>query len=549
MFKVMIRDNMAPLAKEILEATGKIEVVIDNDKANNDPARLKEIIGEFDGLGIRSGTKVTPEVLEAADKLKVIGRAGIGVDNIDRAAATAKGVVVMNAPGGNTVTTGEHAVSMLLALARHIPQATASLKAGKWEKKKFLGVEIRGKTLGVVGLGQIGRVVAERARGVRMKVIAADPFVTEEAAKQMGVELVQLEQLYATADFITLHVPRLDETRNMINKQTLGAMKKGVRIINCSRGEVVNLDDLHEALESGQVAGAALDVFPTEPPDPAWPVIQHENVILTPHLGASTGEAQEKVAEMIARQMSDYLINGVITNAVNFPSVSQEAMEELRPFLDLGERLGSAFGQLAGKLKQLTITYSGDVAELDTRPLTHAVLKGLLDSHTDRPVNYVSAPALARDKGIKVLEEISNAPGDFTSLIKLRAEGSEEVLNEVWGTIFGAIYPRIVRLGRVYMDAIPEGPVLVIRNHDQPGVIGALGSALGKHGINIGRFQLGRRDGKALCMVNVDTPVDDAVVEELRGLPAIISVRQIRLDWLDKGLGAEVKEATRNLNG
>jgi len=331
MYKVMIRDNMSPRAKEILEQTGQIEVVVDNDKTTSDPRILASLIHEFDGLGVRSGTKVTAEVFEKAAKLKVVGRAGIGVDNIDVTFATGRGIVVMNAPGGNTVTTGEHAISLMLALARNIPQATASIRDGKWEKKKFMGVEIEGKSLGIIGLGQIGRVVASRAQGLGMKVIAADPYITREAASSMGVELVLLDDLLSRADFITLHVPRLEETKNLIRKETIEKMKPGVRIINCARGEVVNVDDLYEALMGGHVAGAGLDVFPQEPPDFALPIFQHPNVIFTPHLGASTGEAQEKVAAMIARQMVSYLIDGVITNAVNFPSISMEVMDQLRP--------------------------------------------------------------------------------------------------------------------------------------------------------------------------------------------------------------------------
>ena len=463
MFKVMLRDNMSPIAKEILEATGQIQVVIDNDKATNDPKVLAGIIGEYDAVAVRSGTKVTKETLEKAGKLKVIGRAGAGVDNIDVAAASARGIVVMNAPGGNTVTTAEHAVSMMCSLARSIPQATASLRAGKWDKKKFMGVELRGKTLGIVGLGQIGRVVASRALGFQMTVIATDPFVTPEAAKAIGVEAVSLDQLFARADFITLHVPKMEETKNLVRAENIAKMKKGVRIVNCSRGEVVNLDDLVAALTSGQVAGAALDVFPKEPPDFEHPIFKNENVIFTPHLGASTEEAQDIVADMIARQTADYLQNGVITNAVNFPSISPEAMERLRPYLNLAERMGSLMGQLMTHPANVAITYAGEVAALDTRPLMPAILKGLLGAFTDQPVNYVSAPALAKDKGIKVLETVSQATHDYTTLIQLHLDDAEVELNDVWGTIFGKKNPRIVRLGRVYMDAIPEATRLSSR--------------------------------------------------------------------------------------
>lgn len=528
MFKVMIRDNMSPVAREILEASGRIETVIDNDKATGQPEKLAEILGDVHGLAVRSGTKVTEAVLDRAPNLKVIGRAGIGVDNIDVAAATHRGVVVMNAPGGNTVTTGEHAISMMLALARNIPQATASLRAGLWEKKKLSGVEISGKALGIVGLGHIGRVVADRARGLKMKVMAADPYVSPEAAAALDVELVSLETLLGAADFISLHVPRLEETRNMINAEAIARMKPGARLINCSRGEVVNLDDLYQALESGHLAGAALDVFPSEPPDAELPILSHPKVILTPHLGASTGEAQSKVAEMIAHQMAGYLIDGVITNAVNFPSVSMEVMERLRPHLNLAEKMGSLMGQIVRKIHDITITYSRGLADFDTRPLTHAMLKGLLGAYTDTPVNYVSAPAIARDKGIHVQETVSHKDrDDFPGLIKLRLEGIEEGPDQIWAAVFEGKYPRIIRIGQIYMDAIPEGSMIIIQNIDRPGVIGNVGTVLGRHEINIGRFQLGRRKDRAICMVNIDTPADDPVLEELRALPNILKAQQV----------------------
>lgn len=529
MYKVMIRDNMSQRAKEILEESGQIEVVVDFDKRTNDPEALAEIIGEFDGLAVRSGTKVKGPALEKADKLKVIGRAGIGVDNIDVAGATQKGIVVMNAPGGNTVTTAEHAVSMMVALARRIPQATASMRTGKWEKKKFMGVEIAGKTLGIIGLGQIGRIVAPRALGLQMKVIGADPYVTKEAASALGVELVELDDLLARADFITLHVPRMEETKNLISKTTLSKMKPGVRIINCARGEVVNIDDLYEALESGHVAGAALDVYPQEPPDPSLPILNHPNVILTPHLGASTGEAQTRVAEMIARQMSDYLLNGVITNAVNFPSVPTEMMENLGPFLSLAERMGFVLGSVVRKPNDINIIYSGYVGDYDTRVLTHAALKGFLDAYTDKPVNYVNAPTKAKEKGINVSETISQQTRDYTNLIRIEMPGLEEPLNEVWGTIFGKKYPRIVRLGAIYVDVIPEGDLLIIEGEDRVGVVGEIGTILSAEGINIAQFHLGRRDGQAICTVTLDSPADEAVLAKIEAVPYILSVRSVRL--------------------
>jgi D-3-phosphoglycerate dehydrogenase len=529
MYKVMVRDNMSPIAKRILEATEKIEVVVDNDKTTSDPKALSKIIGEFHGLAIRSGTQVTAEVLKNADQLRVIGRAGIGVDNIEVPAATKQGIVVMNAPGGNTITTAEHTISLMLALARNIPQGTASLRQGKWEKKKLAGIEITGKTLGIIGLGHIGRVVADRAKGLKMTVISADPYVSEEAAKALDVELVPLDELLGRSDFITLHVPRLQETTGMINEAAIKKMKQGVRIINCSRGEIVKIDDLFQAILSGHVAGAALDVLPQEPPDPNLPILQHPNVIFTPHLGASTGEAQVKVAEMIANQMVAYLLDGIIINAVNFPSLPMELMDQLRPHLDLTEKMGSLMGQLVRKIHDITISYSGSVADLDTRPLTHAALKGLLSSYTDTPVNYVNAPSLAQDKGIHVHETISTTKHDFTSLIRIKLEGHEGEIDEIWGTIYEKKYPRLVKIGEIYLDAIPEGWMMIIQNIDKPGVIGNVGTTLGRHNINIGRFQLGRRGDRAICLVNIDTPADDKVIQDLSELPNIISVRQVHL--------------------
>ncbi|MBU0999632.1 phosphoglycerate dehydrogenase [Patescibacteria group bacterium] len=530
MYKVMLRDNMSPVAKDILEQTGQIEVTVDNDKATGVPERLAEIISEYHGLAVRSGTRITAEVLKNTGRLKVIGRAGIGVDNIDVAAATQQGIVVMNAPEGNTVTTAEHTISLMLSLARNIPQATATIREGKWEKKKLMGVEISGKILGVIGFGHIGRIVADRAKGLKMKVIATDPFVSKEAASALEVELVALDDLLARSDFITLHVPRLKETANMINAASINNMKPGVRIINCSRGEIVQLDDLYDAILSGHVAGAALDVFPTEPPDPSLPLLQHPHVIFTPHLGASTGEAQDKVAAMIAKQIAAFLLSGIITNAVNFPSLSLEVMDQIRPHLALAEKMGSMMGQLARKIHDVTISYSGNISELDTRPLTHAVLKGLLSAFTDKPVNYVNAPALAAEKGIHVHETRSRTSDHFSGLIRLKLEEHAEEPDEIWGTIYEKKYPRLVRIGKIYLDAIPEGSMIVIQNFDKPGVIGNVGTTLGRHNINIGRFQLGRREDSALCMVNIDSPADEKVLEELRCLPNIISVRQVHLD-------------------
>lgn len=528
-FKVMIRDNMAPVARDILEATGRIEVVVDNDKKTNDPEALSEIIGDFHGLAVRSGSRVTEAVIERAENLKVIGRAGIGVDNIDVQAATRKGIVVMNAPGGNTVTTAEHTISLILSLARNIPQGTASIRAGRWDKKSLTGIEVTGKTIGIIGLGQIGRVVANRCKGLKMNVIASDPFVSKDAASELEIELTSLDDLLSRADIISLHVPKLKDTINMINADTIRKMKKGVRIVNCSRGDIVNIDDLHQALMNGHVAGAALDVFPVEPPGADHPIFQDPRMIFTPHLGASTGEAQVNVATMIAKEISAYLINDIITHALNFPSISREVMERIQPHLDLAEKMGALMGQLAAKIHDITVTYSGEMANLETKPLTHAVIKGVLSTFSDSPVNFVNAPVLAREKGILIKETTNREKDDFAGTIRVKLEDHEGGPDEIWGTIFGKKHPRIVRMGEIYMDAIPEGSMIVIQNVDKPGVIGNVGSTLGKHHINIGRFQLGRRGDRATCLVNIDESAGEKVIQDIAALPNILSVKQVRL--------------------
>jgi len=524
--KVLVSDKLAPEGLEILKKAPGLTVEV---KTGLKPEELTGIIGDYDALAIRSATKATKEIIEAGKNLRVIGRAGIGVDNVDVATATRKGIVVMNTPGGNAVTTAEHALSLLLSLARKIPQAYHSMKEKKWEKNKFTGVEVMGKTLGVVGLGNIGSVVADRAVGLKMKVIAYDPFVTAEVAAKLGVEMVSLDELYARSDFITLHVPKTEETKNMLRAETFAKMKNGVRIINASRGGIVNEKDLIEAIKSKKVAGAALDVFEKEPPEFAGELWEMEEVIFTPHLGASTGEALVNVSVAIARQMVDYLLSGIITNAVNFPSVSKELLVQLSPYINLAERMGRLAGQLSTSAHGVDIEYSGEVAELNTKPVTHALLKGLLESFKDEPVNYVSAPAMAKAKGMAVREMTSHESGDYRTLIKLTIRNQEPEVSEISGTIFGKNDPRIVQIGKVSLDASPSGYVLVIRNHDKPGVIGNIGSLLARFGVNIGRFQLGREAGLALSMVNVDQVVPDQVVDEIRRLPNIISVKQVNL--------------------
>lgn len=523
--KILVSDKLAPEGLEILKKAPGVSVEY---KTGMKPEELKAMIGDYDALIVRSATKATREIIEAGKNLRAIGRAGIGVDNVDVETATKRGIVVMNTPGGNAVTTAEHTISLLMALARKIPQAYVSLKEKKWEKGKFEGVEVMGKTLGVIGLGNIGRIVADRALGLKMKVIGYDPFVTPEMARSLGVEWVNLDELFRRSDFITIHTPKTEETKGLIRAESIAKMKDGVRIINCARGGIVVEKDLIEAIKSKKVAGAALDVFEKEPPE-FGELFDMPEIIFTPHLGASTGEALVNVSVAIARQMIDYLLYGVITNAVNFPSVSKEVLEQLSPYLNLAERMGRLAGQLLSTLRGLEIEYRGEVANLNTKPITHSLLKGILESFTDEPVNYVSAPALAKARGISVKESSNSESGDFSSLIKLKIQDQSPELAEIAGTLFGKTDPRIVLIGGIHLEAIPSGYVLVVRNVDKPGVIGNIGSLLGRYQINIGQFQLGRKGGEAVCMVNVDSPIPESALEEIRRLPNIISARQVNL--------------------
>ncbi|HVH19594.1 MAG TPA: phosphoglycerate dehydrogenase [Myxococcota bacterium] len=526
MRKVLVTDSLAPEGFEILQKSQGLQVV---DAPGLSPADLLGAIADADALVIRSATKVTKEVIAAGARLAVIGRAGIGVDNVDVPAATAKGIVVMNTPGGNTVTTAEHALALLIALARHIPQATASMKAGKWEKNRFVGMELYNRTLGVIGLGNIGRIVAERAQGLGMKVIAHDPFLSADAAAKLDVELVDLDTLLARADAISVHVPKTKETAGLLGKRAFAKAKKGVLLVNAARGGIVDEDALLEALNSGQVGGAGLDVFIEEPAKPGHPLIAHERVVCTPHLGASTEQAQVNVSIAVAEQIRDFLLQGVVRNAVNMPSISREAAAQIRPYLVLGEKLGRAQGQLCtGSIEQIEIEYSGEAARLDVAPITVAVLKGLLESVTDQ-VNMVNAPVIAQERGIKVIESKASRSADFTTAISTRVTGCDDRL--IVGAVFQGKQPRIVRLDDFMLEAIPEGPTLLILNRDQPGVVGTVGTILGNAGVNISRMQLAlqRERGEAAMLVNVDAAPSDSVLETLRGLPNVISARLLEL--------------------
>lgn len=469
-------------------------------------------------------------MIEAAEKLKVVGRAGIGVDNIDIAAASKKGIIVMNTPGGNANAAAEHAVAMMAALARNIPQAHMSMKQGKWEKKKFMGVELSGKTLGVIGLGNIGKIVAEKARGLKMYVIAYDPFVSAENVKSLGVEIVPLEEIFKRSDFITVHTPLTDETKYMIDRKAFEKMKDGVRIINCARGGIIKESDLVEAIESGKVAGAALDVFETEPLPPDSPLIKNDKITLTPHLGASTVEAQVNVAVAIAKQIVDYLLTGNIVNAVNMPSVSPEVYKLIKPYINLGEKLGALASQvISAPVEAIGIEYSGEIADMNIKPVTSAILKGFLAPITEIEVNYVNAPYIARDRGITVNEITSPEKHPYESLITVQVKTTEGY-HKVSGTIFGKEEPRIVNIDEFEVEAAPYGAVLLIENYDRPGVIGRLGSILGSKGINIDQMHVGRKHGgdTALSMIQLTEPVSDDVLSEIEDLDDIISIKQVK---------------------
>ena len=521
--KVLISDEMNDLAEKIFREKGCDVDVITGKK----PDELKAMIGEYDGLAIRSSTKVTAEILEAATNLKVIGRAGIGVDNVDIPSATGRGVIVMNTPFGNSITTAEHAIAMMFALARDIPQASQSTHAGKWEKNKFMGVELYNKTLGLIGCGNICSIVADRAIGLKMNVLAFDPFLTAERAVELGVKKVELDELFKNADFITLHVPKNEKTKNIINKDSIATMKRGVRIINCARGGLIVEADLKDALDSGQVAGAALDVFDVEPAKEN-PLFGHEKLICTPHLGASTDEAQVNVAIQVAEQMADFLTSGAITNALNMPSISAEDAPRLKFYMKLAEKLGSFAGQITDSpIKKIDISFEGSVTELNVKPLTQVVVASLLKTQMDT-VNMVNAMAIAESRGIKVTESRSATSKEHRSLIALTVE-TENRTRVVSGTLFTGREPRIVNIEGVPIEAALTHDMLFIRNEDKPGLIGALGTILGDGKVNIADFRLGRTEGgdSAVCLVSVDNTVNDDVFKKVCDLPQVKTAKRL----------------------
>lgn len=521
MAKVLISDKLDPLAVDIFRKNG-IDVDYNTDLS---PAELLRVVPEYDGLAVRSETKVTEEVLAAGVKLKVVGRAGIGVDNIDVPKATERGVVVMNTPFGNSITTAEHAIAMMFALAREIPEANASTHAGKWEKKRFMGVELYNKTLGVIGCGNIGGIVADRAVGLKMNVIAYDPFLTAERAIALGVEKVELDELFARADFITLHVPKNAHTANIIRKETIAKMKDGVRIINCARGGIVNEADLKEALDSGKVAGAALDVFEVEPAKESV-FFGMSNVVCTPHLGAATTEAQVNVALQVAEQMSDYLNTGAVTNAINMASISAEDAPRLRPYLKLAEQLGQFAGQISeSAIQKIEIEYEGSVADLNANPVTSTIIASLLRTQTEN-VNMVNAMQVAESRGIQIKQSYDKTARNWRSMINLIVTSSTRTRN-VTGTLFTGKEPRIVNIEGVPIEAALSGNMLFIRNDDKPGMIGELGTLLGEAGMNIADFRLGRKDDSsgAICLVTLDGPVGEDLFARISAQKQIQSIK------------------------
>lgn len=522
--KVLISDALDPLAVEIFRKKG-----CDVDfKSGIKADELKAIIANYDGLAVRSETKVTPEIIEAGKNLKVVGRAGIGVDNVDIPKATAAGIVVMNTPFGNSITTAEHAIAMMFALAREIPQANESTHAGKWEKKRFMGVELYGKTLGVIGCGNIGSIVADRAVGLKMNVIAYDPFLTNDRAVEIGVEKVELEDLFKRADFITVHVPKNDKTANMINKNTIATMKDGVRIINCARGGLIVEQDLKDALDSGKVAGAALDVFEVEPAKESI-FFGHPRVICTPHLGASTTEAQVNVALQVAEQMADYLMSGAVTNALNMPSISAEDAPRLKYYMKLAEQMGSFVGQITeNAIQKIDVEFEGSVTELNVKPLTQMLVAHILKPQMET-VNMVNAMAVAKSRGIQISESRIEEPSDQRTKITVTVQ--TEVRNRsVSGTLFTGREPRIVNIEGVPVEAALSEHMLFIRNNDRPGLIGGVGTILGDAKQNIADFRLGRKEDtkEAVCLISLDAPVSDDLLAKISKLPQIQSAKRLR---------------------
>jgi D-3-phosphoglycerate dehydrogenase len=528
MAKVLVSDS---LSQEGLDVLAKSEGISFDYKPGMKEPELLSVIGQYDGLVIRSATQVSAKVLEAATNLKVVGRAGIGVDNVDREAASRRGIIVMNTPTGNAVTTAEHALCLLMAVARRIPYADATMKAGKWEKNKLSGRELTGKTLGVIGLGNIGRIVADRAKGLRMNVVAYDPVVTAERASELGVELVTLDELFARSDAITAHVPLNDQTRGVVNDASIAKMKDGVLLVNAARGGVYDEAALLRGLESGKIGGVGLDVFPKEPPEPSA-LIRHERVVATPHLGASTDEAQVRVAVEICEQIVAYLTSGTITNSVNVPSVSREMAPILGPYAALGNQLGQFLSQ-TNKLEpaSIAVEFAGDAANLTTAPVVNATLAGVLSGFFESEANAVSAPLIARDRGIDVRVTNSSGSGKFSTRLKVTVTGKDGAVAVVAGTLAADRSSRLVSVGACEMDAHLSGAILVIENDDKPGVIGTVGTILGEANVNVARLQVGleAKGGRATSLWALDSPLPAAVLERVRSASNVTQAAAVQI--------------------
>jgi D-3-phosphoglycerate dehydrogenase / 2-oxoglutarate reductase len=527
LMRILVCDGLEKTGIDKLRSASGVTV---DEQPSLNAEELARIIGGYEALIVRSKSRVTADLLDQAANLRVVGRAGTGVDNIDVGAATQRGIIVMNAAAGNTVTTAEHTMAMLLALARRIPQAVESTRAGRWEKTKFLGVELMGKTLGIIGLGRIGTAVAERARAFGMSVLAYDPYFTKEAAYELGIEMIALDELISRADFITLHTPLTDETRYLIDSAAIDRMKSGVRLINCARGGLIDEIALADGIRSGKVAGAALDVFEQEPTPADNSLLALEEVITTPHLGASTAEAQLGVATMIAEQVLDYLKHGTIRGAVNMPAVSAELLAAIGPYITLGEKIGLFQGQVFGHdLREVAIEYSGEVTEHDVKPITQAVLAGLLGPVIER-VNMVNASIVAEQRGVKISESLSRRARDFASMIRVRALTAERE-SEVAGALFGRRDGRIVRINGFNLEAIPKGHMLLLFNRDEPGILGSIATFIGANDVNIGRLYLGRKKigESALALIQIDQPMTDEALSGLASVPGVISVKQVKL--------------------
>jgi D-3-phosphoglycerate dehydrogenase / 2-oxoglutarate reductase len=528
MYRILVADPIAESNLQALQVNGHFKL---ESKHKLSPEDLKKAVEDIDAVIVRSETKITDDILAAAKKVKIVGRAGVGVDNIDVPAASRRGVVVVNVPGGNTISAAEHTMALILALSRNVPQANSSVKAGEWKRSQFTGTELLGKTLALLGLGRIGREVAKRAQSFGMRVIGFDPYASEEYAKNFNISLRTLEQIYQEADYISLHVPLNDTTKHLFNAQTLAKLRPGVRLINCARGGIIDEAALAEAIQKGQVKGAALDVFEQEPPLKNNPLFGLPNVILTPHLGASTEEAQVKVAQELAETLRDYFLNGTVRNAVNLPAMDADEYRELEPFILLSEKLGSFVSQMVGgPVKELRLGYAGEISQKNTTSLTLAVLKGFLTPILDISVNVVNAPHLAKERGLKWVETKTSETKDFTNLISLTAVGAAGSLT-VSGTLYGNDNPRIVMIDDLSVDVLPEGSMVLYANQDKPGVIGYVGTVLGKNKINIAAMQVGRKStgGEAITVVNVDCDVPEDVLKQIREFQGITQVKSVKL--------------------